>query len=321
MNPFEGSESSKFESAASRSSRSGLGFSVDYSQSQSQSHSSFNPANYLAKYGWQSGSALGKRSTGLVSYLKIGKREGSLGIGANDPLFNKSFENLYNNAARSINIIISSSDEDEEEDEKSKRKEKKKKKKQKREQTEKAAEAQPEPMPSNALYRGFVRGAALFQSADVMKAANSSVSVSLAVSVSGESFLSSDPDRTHLYWDRCSAKLKRVESQERKEGDRIIEAIRAPVQHHEHKFQQKVEKEDPFKLKRDNQNQNSKTMEKEKKKKRKRDAEEKEEEVKVKVINAADENVVSDSISGGSGEASKKKSKKKKEKKKKKDKE
>jgi hypothetical protein len=126
-NPFEGSEADKFESAWKKKGKGGLGFSKENENTNKSSNennnynnSGFNPADYLAKYGWSAGSSLGKSSTsGLKSYLKIAKKDNNEGIGSSkNKNLNKSFENIFNQAASKLNIIIHDSDHEEEQESK-----------------------------------------------------------------------------------------------------------------------------------------------------------------------------------------------------------
>jgi hypothetical protein len=87
-----------------------------------------------------------------------------------------------------------------------------------------------------------------------------------------------------LYHDRCAAKLKRVQAQEEKDGERIIKAIQEPVKHHEKKFVNKCEKENPFNysVKEAVDEETNEGNEKKKKKKRKHEENEKEKRKKEK---------------------------------------
>ena len=137
-------EGDKFEAAFQRKGRTGLGFSsaaaaatgasshahsteatrtllsassISLSASSSSSSSpSFSAQAYLARFGWTAGGGLGKKEDGAQTFLRVSKKDDTAGIGAGTAMqaVARSFESLYNNAARSINIVVHASDSDEE---------------------------------------------------------------------------------------------------------------------------------------------------------------------------------------------------------------
>ena len=270
------SEADKFDAAFSRKGRTGLGFTSQstHNNNTATSHrtqaerellsstSAFSASAYLQKFGWKSGTGLGKREDGIVSYVKASKREEGVGIGAGLAVqaIARSFETVYNNAARNFQVVIhadSSDDEDEaeteqkqngetaeemkderietkEEEEEGQRTEKERKKDRKRrrreEQQEEARQrssdedsftsASASPPPAPTT---AIRPSIAFKSASAISI-STTASLSIPV-VAPDSLLSFDPTRSHMYHDRCKGKLARLQAQE-KMGQHIVEAIK-----------------------------------------------------------------------------------------------
>ena len=257
--PFSSAEVDKFDAAFARKGRTGLGFTAHSDQttttpyqtqaqreilSSSTTSSSFSASAYLHKFGWKAGTGLGKREDGRVSYVKVSKKEDQAGIGAGLAVqaIARSFETVFNNAARNFNVVIHD-DSDEDEDERNEEKEeerkeaqkeqKKNEKKRKRREEQKEEHTQPtsDESPTTATAsppsatNSFIRPAIAFKSASSPTSSHSTTdSLSLPV-VAPDSLLSFDSSRSHMYHDRCKGKLARLQAQESM-GQHIVEAVK-----------------------------------------------------------------------------------------------
>lgn len=273
--PFDSADADKFDAAFTRKGRMGLGFTAQSNntttstlyQTQAQrellsssNNSSFSASAYLQKFGWKAGTGLGKREDGKVSYVKVSKKEDQAGIGAGLAVqaIARSFETVFNNAARNFNVVIHADSDDEEDDDeaevtaeaeerKEERTEKKEegeneaevKKREKRDKKRKRREEQEEerkqlssdedsstptstsPQPPPALTTTTaIRPVIAFKSASSTTTSSLSIPV-----VAPDSLLSFDPSRSHMYHDRCKGKLARLQAQESM-GQHIVEAVK-----------------------------------------------------------------------------------------------
>ena len=276
--PFASAEASKFDAAFQRKGRSGLGFSSTAvspptdaksteasrlllsSSSSPSSASSFSAHAYLQRFGWKAGGGLGKKEDGAQSFLRVSKKADAAGIGAGvaAQAVARSFDSLYNNAARSITVIIQpSSDEDEDAarpsessaDAAMEKWKRKKDKKRKRRHLDSASSDESNQLPSapriderkdaassssptatsphSHLHRAFRRGAeVLFAEASESCISTPSNPAESAAAFAGDLLESHDTERSHLYHDRCQGKLARIRAQEERQHE-IVEQIRS----------------------------------------------------------------------------------------------
>ena len=270
--PFDSAEADKLDAAFTRKGRTGLGFTSQplnnnptatpyQTQAQrellsSSSTSAFSASAYLHKFGWRTGTGLGKREDGVVSYVKVSKKEDQAGIGAGLTVtaIARSFETVYNNAARNFNVVIHPDSDDEDANEgrqqgedgaQEERKEeriveqegeqdkevggrrKDKKRKQREEDKEErkqlssddcsSSSASPTPPSATA-----VRTRIAFKSAT---SSHSTTAILSTLAVAPDSLLAFDPSRSHMYHDRCRGKLARLMAQESM-GQHIVEAVK-----------------------------------------------------------------------------------------------
>ena len=269
--PFDSAEVDKFHAAFARKGRTGLGFTAQSNNTSTSSaacqtqaerellssstSSAFSASAYLHKFGWQPGTGLGKRADGIVSHVKAARRDGQAGIGAGlaATAVARSFEMVFNNAARNFNVVIhaDSSDDDDQparqqtEDEtkeeaqdesaaenvdderKTNEGRKSKKRKQREERSEERKQLSSDDESPTSTTPPPAATAAIRPAMIAFKTASSTSTSAPATTaaVAPDSLLSFDSTRSHMYHDRCRGKLARLMAQE-SDGQHIVEAVK-----------------------------------------------------------------------------------------------
>jgi len=63
-------------------------------------------SKYLQKFGWSKGTGLGKDEDGIKSYIKVTQKDDQKGVGSHEHDFTKQFDDVFNNAAANVEIVV-----------------------------------------------------------------------------------------------------------------------------------------------------------------------------------------------------------------------